>query len=288
MTAAPILQVEAIAVTYSQIIPALRDVSLEIPQGAIVALLGGNGAGKTTTLKAVSSLIRAERGELSAGRIAYRGEAITDADPWTIAERGLVQVLEGRRCFAHLSVEQNLRIGGFVRRPTSRDLEADLERIYAIFPRLKERRKALAGYTSGGEQQMLAIGRALMARPSLVLLDEPSMGLAPLVIDEIFETVARLNRDQGVSFLLAEQNATVALRYAQSGYVLEGGRVVAHGTAGELQRLDVLHDAYLGSVGQGQRAARRSSRHLLAKQSVPVQIAGSDEPSPTNKESFSI
>ena len=261
MSAGPILQVDDIAVTYSQLIPALRGVSLTVPSGAIVALLGGNGAGKTTTLKAISNLIRAERGELTSGRIAYRGDAITDVDPWTLAERGLVQVLEGRRCFAHLSVEQNLRLGAFVRRPARADLEADLERIYGTFPRLKERRKALAGYTSGGEQQMVAIGRALMARPSLVLLDEPSMGLAPQVVEEIFETVAALNRDDGVSFLLAEQNAAIALQYAQSGYVLEGGRVVAHGKAEALLELDTLRDAYLGRGQSATGSTRRGSRH---------------------------
>lgn len=261
MSVAPILQVEDIAVTYSQLIPALRGVSLTVPSGAIVALLGGNGAGKTTTLKAISSLIRAERGELTSGRIAYRGDAITDVDPWTLAERGLVQVLEGRRCFAHLSVEENLRLGAFVRRPARADLEADLERIYGTFPRLKERRKALAGYTSGGEQQMVAIGRALMARPSLVLLDEPSMGLAPQVVEEIFETVAALNCDDGVSFLLAEQNAAIALQYAQSGYVLEGSRVVAHGKADTLLELDVLRDAYLGRGTAATSGTRRGSRH---------------------------
>ena len=261
MSAGPILQVDDIAVTYSQLIPALRGVSLTVPSGAIVALLGGNGAGKTTTLKAISNLIRAERGELTSGRIAYRGDAITDVDPWTLAERGLVQVLEGRRCFAHLSVEENLRLGAFVRRPARADLEADLERIYGTFPRLKERRKALAGYTSGGEQQMVAIGRALMARPSLVLLDEPSMGLAPQVVEEIFETVAALNRDDGVSFLLAEQNAAIALRYAQSGYVLEGGRVVAHGKAEALLELDTLRDAYLGRGQSATGSTRRGSRH---------------------------
>jgi len=261
MSAAPILQVDDIAVTYSQLIPALRGVSLTVPSGAIVALLGGNGAGKTTTLKAISNLIRAERGELTSGRIAYRGDAITDVDPWTLAERGLVQVLEGRRCFAHLSVEENLRLGAFVRRPARADLEADLERIYGTFPRLKERRKALAGYTSGGEQQMVAIGRALMARPSLVLLDEPSMGLAPQVVEEIFETVAALNRDDGVSFLLAEQNAAIALQYAESGYVLEGGRVIAHGKAEALLELDTLRDAYLGRGQSATGSTRRGSRH---------------------------
>ncbi|MFM0210779.1 ABC transporter ATP-binding protein [Paraburkholderia sediminicola] len=262
MNAAPILQVEDIAVTYSQLIPALRGVSLTVPSGAIVALLGGNGAGKTTTLKTVSNLIRAERGELTSGRIAYRGEAITDADPWTLAERGLVQVLEGRRCFAHLSVEENLRLGAFARRPSRADLDVELERIYGIFPRLKERRKTLAGYTSGGEQQMIAIGRALMARPALILLDEPSMGLAPQVVEEIFETVAALNRDDGVSFLLAEQNAAIALRYANFGYVLESGRVVGKGNAQTLLELGTLREAYLGSGQPGVDGTPRRSRRL--------------------------
>ncbi|SDI52904.1 branched-chain amino acid transport system ATP-binding protein [Paraburkholderia steynii] len=264
MSTAPILQVDDIAVTYSQLIPALRGVSLTVPSGAVVALLGGNGAGKTTTLKAVSSLLRAERGELTSGRIAYRGELITEADPWTLAGRGLVQVLEGRRCFAHLSVEENLRLGAFVRQPARADLEAELERIYGIFPRLRERRKALAGYTSGGEQQMIAIGRALMARPALILLDEPSMGLAPQVVEEIFETVASLNRVDGVSFLLAEQNATIALRHAQFGYVLESGRVVAKGDAQTLLGLDSLRDAYLGGDKPGSGGALQRSRRSQA------------------------
>ncbi|WP_322046576.1 ABC transporter ATP-binding protein [Paraburkholderia sp. J67] len=265
MTSTPILEVDAIAVTYSQIIPALRGVSLAVPEGAIVALLGGNGAGKTTTLKAISNLVRVERGELTGGRIVYRGQDVARVEPWTLVERGLVQVLEGRRCFGHLSVEENLLIGAFARRPRKAELKAALERIYAIFPRLKDMRKTFAGLTSGGEQQMVAIGRALMARPSLVLLDEPSMGLAPQVVEEIFEIVAALNRDEGVSFLLAEQNATVALRHAQHGYVLEGGRVVAHGAASELARLDVLHDAYLGGVPvdyANVRRARNESRAL--------------------------
>ncbi|WP_321936147.1 ABC transporter ATP-binding protein [Paraburkholderia sp. J8-2] len=263
MTNSPILQVDEIAVTYSQIIPALRGVSLAVPEGAIVALLGGNGAGKTTTLKAISNLVRAERGELTGGHIVYRGEDVARIEPWTLVERGLVQVLEGRRCFAHLTVEENLRIGSFARRPRRAEIEADLDRIYTIFPRLKVKRQTPAGLTSGGEQQMVAIGRALMARPSLVLLDEPSMGLAPLVVQEIFEIVAALNRE-GVSFLLAEQNATMALRYAQHGYVLEGGRVVAQGAAAELARLDVLHDAYLGgkAVDYTARRAKRTSQAM--------------------------
>ena len=266
MASTPILQVDEIAVTYSQIIPALRGVSLAVPEGAIVALLGGNGAGKTTTLKAISNLVRAERGELTGGHIVYRGEDVARVEPWTLVERGLVQVLEGRRCFAHLSVEENLRIGSFVRRPRRAEIEADLERIYAIFPRLKLKRQTPAGLTSGGEQQMAAIGRALMARPSLVLLDEPSMGLAPLVVEEIFGIVAALNREEGVSFLLAEQNATMALRYAQHGYVLEGGRVVAQGAAAELAQLDALRDAYLGRTPADYtaRRAKRASSAMTA------------------------
>lgn len=263
MSEAPILQVDGIAVTYSQIIAAVHDVSLTVPEGGIVALLGGNGAGKTTSLKAISSLVRAERGELTAGRVVYRGADVTQAQPWTLVERGLVQVLEGRRCFAHLSVEDNLRIGSFARRPARADIRAGLERVYGIFPRLKERRKTLAGYTSGGEQQMVAIGRALMARPSLVLLDEPSMGLAPQIVEEIFEIVAALNRDEGVSFLLAEQNATVALRYAHYGYVLEGGRVAAQGPARELAERDVLQEAYLGGA-PGRYAVRRVQDERVA------------------------
>lgn len=258
MSTGPVLQVDDIAVTYNELIPALRGVSLTVPAGAIVALLGANGAGKSTTLKAISCLLPAERGDLTSGRIAYRGDAITGAAPWTLAERGLTHVLEGRRCFPHLSVEDNLRLGAFVRRPTDADLAADLERIYGIFPRLKVRRATAAGYTSGGEQQMIAIGRALMARPALVLLDEPSMGLAPQVVEDIFEIVAGLNRDYGVSFLLAEQNAAIALRYAQTGYVLEHGRVVAHGSAQALLERDVLRDAYLGSA-----FTRRASNRCL-------------------------
>ncbi|WEY41781.1 ABC transporter ATP-binding protein [Paraburkholderia sp. SUR17] len=248
MSDTPILQVDAIRVAYGGLAPAVSDVSLTVPKGGFVALLGGNGAGKTTTLKAVSNLVRAERGALEAGRIIYRGESVANIDPWSLAKRGLVQVLEGRRCFAHLTVEENLRIGAFVHRPTRRALGTEVDRVYAIFPRLKERRHALAGHTSGGEQQMVALGRALVARPSLILLDEPSMGLAPHVVEEIFEVVAALNRDEGVSVLLAEQNAAVALRHAQYGYVLESGRVVAQGPAAQLASSDVLRDAYLGGA----------------------------------------
>ena len=244
----PILQVDDIAATYNEFASALASVSLTVPEGAIVALLGGNGAGKTTTLRAVSSLLRVERGALVRGRIRYRGDDVTDAESWQLAERGMVQVLEGRRCFGGLSVEENLRIGAFVRRPSAWEMADALERIYTIFPRLKLIRDKAAGYTSGGEQQMIAIGRALMSRPSLVLLDEPSMGLAPQVVEDIFEIVSALNREEGVSFLLAEQNAAVALRYAREAYVLESGRVVVQGAPEQLRRADVLRDAYLGAA----------------------------------------
>ncbi|MCC8392494.1 ABC transporter ATP-binding protein [Paraburkholderia sp. MMS20-SJTR3] len=249
MAAARLLEASSLAVSWRQTSVALHDVSLHVDAGEIVVLLGGNGAGKTTTLKAISRLLHAERGELTAGRIAFRGVDVARDEPWRVVERGLAQVLEGRRCFAHLSVEENLRLGGFVRRGRRAQLEADLDRIYAIFPRLKLRRRLQAGYMSGGEQQMLAIGRALMAKPTLVLLDEPSMGLAPQIVDEIFEIVAALNRD-GVSFLLAEQNAAVALRYAHRGYVLESGTVVTRGSTAQLRDLDTLRDAYLGRAAQ--------------------------------------
>ena len=258
MTGHPVLQVEDLAVTYGGMITALRGVTLSVPERGVVALLGSNGAGKTTTLKAISGLIHAEQGERAAGRILYQGEPIERAEPWTLVSRGLVQVLEGRRCFVHLSVEDNLRIGAFPAKTRRADVDLDLERIYSIFPRLREKRKTLTGYASGGEQQMVAIARALMARPTLVLLDEPSMGLAPKVVEEIFEVIAGLNESEGTSFLLAEQNAALALRYTSYGYALENGRVVAQGTADELSGLDVLHRAYLG----GDVASRRvSSRY---------------------------
>ncbi len=248
MASVPILRVDDIAVTYNELARALDGVSLSVPDRSIVALLGGNGAGKTTTLRAISSLLRAERGALVRGTIRYRGTEATGADPWRLVEQGLVHVLEGRRCFAHLSVEENLRLGAFVRRPSARAIADALERVYAVFPRLARSRYKAAGYTSGGEQQMIAIGRALMSAPSLVLLDEPSMGLAPQVVEEIFEVVGRLNREEGVSFLLADQNAAVSLRYASEAYVLESGRVVAHGAPQALREADVLLDAYLGAA----------------------------------------
>ncbi|GAA5785827.1 ABC transporter ATP-binding protein [Chitiniphilus shinanonensis] len=243
-----LLELEQIEVIYENVILAVRGVSLSVDQGRIVALLGANGAGKSTTLKAVSGLVRAERGEVVRGRVRLSGQDITGADPARLAAAGLVQVLEGRHCFGHLTVEDNLKTGAFLRRPSRGELATDLERIYQYFPRLRTRRRSLAGYTSGGEQQMIAIGRALMARPRLVLLDEPSMGLAPQIVEEIFEIVHALNRDEGVSFLLAEQNAAVALRYADYGYVLENGVIAAHDSAQALAGHQDLHAFYLGGA----------------------------------------
>lgn len=241
-----LLTVNDIEVIYDGAILAVAGVSLEVPKGGIVALLGANGAGKSTTLKAISGLVRAERAEVSRGTIEYAGADLAGVEPGQRVRDGMVHVLEGRHVFGQLSVEDNLRSGGFVRRPSRKDLERDLERIYAWFPRLKTKRHTRAGLTSGGEQQMVAIGRALMTRPTLVLLDEPSMGLAPMIVQEIFEIIAQLNREQQVSFLIAEQNINVALNYASQGYVLDTGRVALSGSAAELLARGDLHDIYLG------------------------------------------
>jgi branched-chain amino acid transport system ATP-binding protein len=257
-TSEPFLAVENVEAVYGQAILALRGVSLTLGEGAVVALLGANGAGKSTTLKAISNLIRAERGQVSQGTIRWRGRDILGRDPSVLVSDGLVQVLEGRHVFPQLTVEQNLITGAYVRGLSKLRIADDLERIYAWFPRLKTRRQSRAGLTSGGEQQMVAIGRALMTRPTLVLLDEPSMGLAPLIVEEIFEIVRQLNRDSGVSFLLAEQNANLALRYADFAYVLETGRVVASGPASELVRRDEIKNIYLGG---GRAAASKQTRH---------------------------
>jgi branched-chain amino acid transport system ATP-binding protein len=246
-TDVPILQIDGIEVLYDHTILAVRDVSLSVAKGQIVVLLGANGAGKSTTLKAASNLVRAERGEVVRGRIVYQGQDVTRSAPHLLARDGLVQVLEGRHCFAQLSVEENLLTGALARQVPRRQLLADLESVYGHFPRLKLRRKTLAGYTSGGEQQMIAIGRALMARPRLVLLDEPSMGLAPQIVEEIFEIIHQLNQREGSSFLIAEQNINLALRYAHYGYVLESGRVVSEGSAEQLAARGDLEDFYLGA-----------------------------------------
>jgi branched-chain amino acid transport system ATP-binding protein len=242
------LEIQNMEALYGQAILAVRDVSLEVEQGKIVALLGANGAGKTTTLKAVSNLLGPERGKVSRGSILWQGEPVSGLSASRLVAKGVVQVLEGRHCFPQLTVEENILSGGFVRKPSRADLQRDVEQIYTWFPRLKEKRKVKTGLTSGGEQQMVAIGRALMTKPSLVLLDEPSMGLAPIIVQEIFEIIRTLNSEQRVSFLLAEQNANLALRYADYGYILENGRVVLSGTAEELRAREDVHDFYLGGA----------------------------------------
>ncbi|HEX6977999.1 MAG TPA: ABC transporter ATP-binding protein [Alphaproteobacteria bacterium] len=253
---APLLRVNNIEVIYNHVILVLKGVSLDVHEGGVVALLGANGAGKTTTLKAISNLLHAERGEVTKGSIEYRGERIDRMSPSDVVRRGLIQVMEGRHCFAHLTVEENLMTGAFTRRDGKAEVSRDLEMVYAYFPRLKERRKSISGYTSGGEQQMTAIGRALMSRPKMILLDEPSMGLAPQLVEEIFEIVAKLNQEQGVSFLLAEQNTNVALRYASYGYILENGRVVLDGTAEALRQNEDVKEFYLGLSASGRKSYR--------------------------------
>ncbi|WP_036307620.1 ABC transporter ATP-binding protein [Methylophilus sp. 5] len=242
----PLLQLNEIEVIYEKVIFAIKHISLQVGPQSIVALLGANGAGKSTILKAISGLAPAQRGEIVQGRIVYAGQDITRATPGQLVAQGLVQVLEGRHCFGHLTVEENLLTGAFIRRPSSRALALSLEKVYAYFPRLKLLRKSFAGYTSGGEQQMVAIGRALMADPKLILLDEPSMGLAPQIVEEIFDIVHQLQQTQGLSFLLAEQNASVALRYANYAYVLESGHITHHGDAHSIASSQALSDSYLG------------------------------------------
>jgi branched-chain amino acid transport system ATP-binding protein len=255
-TSDAILQVNNIEVIYDHVILVLKGVSLEVPKGGIVALLGANGAGKTTTLRAVSNLLRAERGETTKGSILFKGVRIENLSPSELVKRGCIQVMEGRHCFAHLSIEENLMTGAYTRRDSRAEIAGDLEKVYTYFPRLKQRRKAQAGYTSGGEQQMCAIGRALMSKPSMILLDEPSMGLAPQLVEEIFTIVSELNANEGVSFLLAEQNTNIALRHATYGYILESGRVVMDGTAQELRENEDVKEFYLGVGGEGRRSFR--------------------------------
>ncbi|MBL8653575.1 MAG: ABC transporter ATP-binding protein [Alphaproteobacteria bacterium] len=250
------LSVRNIEVIYDHVILVLKGVSLDVPKGGIVALLGANGAGKSTTLKSISNLLRAERGDVTKGTIEYKGQRIDRLTPNDLVKRGVIQVMEGRHCFGHLTVEENLLTGAYTRGDGRAAIARDLEKVYAYFPRLKERRKSQAGYTSGGEQQMTAIGRALMAAPETILLDEPSMGLAPLLVEEIFEIVARLNKEQGVSFLLAEQNTSIALRHAHYGYILENGRVVLDGTAEALRGNADVKEFYLGVSGAGRKSFR--------------------------------
>ncbi len=251
-----LLEVNNIEVIYDHVILVLKGVSLAVPKGGITALLGGNGAGKTTTLKAISNLLGAERGQVTKGSITYRGERIQALDPSALVRRGVIQVMEGRHCFAHLTVEENLMTGAYTRKDGKAAVAADLEMVYTYFPRLRERRRSQAGYTSGGEQQMCAIGRALMSRPEMILLDEPSMGLAPQLVEEIFGIVKSLNENEGVSFLLAEQNTNVALRFAHYGYILESGRIVMDGEASKLRENDDVKEFYLGMSDQGRRSFR--------------------------------
>ena len=249
-----ILSVNNIEVIYDHVILVLKGVSLSVPRGGITALLGANGAGKTTTLKAISNLLHAERGEVTKGNIVFEGDHVHALSPNELVRRGCIQVMEGRHCFGHLSIEDNLMTGAFTRRDGAAAIRDDLDLVYQYFPRLKERRASQAGYTSGGEQQMTAIGRALMSRPKMILLDEPSMGLAPQLVEEIFEIVRKLNEDQGVSFLLAEQNTNVALRFAKYGYILESGRVVLDGEAAALRENEDVKEFYLGVAGEGRKS----------------------------------
>jgi len=259
-TAAPavLLDVNGIEVIYSHVILVLKGVSLQVPEGKVVALLGGNGAGKTTTLRAVSNLLRAERGEVTKGSIVLRGERIERLSTSDMVERGVIQVMEGRHCFAHLTIEENLLTGAYTRRDGKGAVAATLDKVYRYFPRLRDRRGSQAAYTSGGEQQMCAIGRALMANPKMVLLDEPSMGLAPQIVQEVFEIVKDLNEKEGVTFLLAEQNTNMALRYADYGYILESGRVVMDGAASSLRENEDVREFYLGTgSASGERKSYR-------------------------------
>jgi branched-chain amino acid transport system ATP-binding protein len=255
-----LLTVNNIEVIYDHVILVLKGVSFDVQEGQIVALLGANGAGKTTTLKAISNLLASERGDVTKGSIEYRAERVDRLTPSDLVRRGVIQVMEGRHCFAHLTVEENLLTGAFTRSASRAQIREDLERVYTYFPRLKERRRSQAGYTSGGEQQMTALGRALMAQPTMILLDEPSMGLAPQVVEEIFEIVRNLNQQEKVSFLLAEQNTMVALRYAAYGYILESGRVVMDGPAAELSNNEDVKEFYLG-LSAGGRKSYRDTKH---------------------------
>ncbi|MGA3137926.1 MAG: ABC transporter ATP-binding protein [Xanthobacteraceae bacterium] len=263
-TAAPIsetiLSLNNIEVVYDRVILVLKGVSLSIPSGGIVALLGANGAGKTTTLKAISNLLHSERGEVTKGAIVFDGDEVQSLSPNDLVRRGCIQVMQGRYCFGHLTVEENLLTGAFTRREGTAAIRADLDKVYAYFPRLREKRQALAGYTSGGEQQMCAIGRALMSHPKMILLDEPSMGLAPQIVEEIFTIMKNLNQSERVSFLLAEQNTHLALKYAGYGYILENGRVVLDGTATALAQNEDVKEFYLG-IAEGRRKSFRDGKH---------------------------
>jgi branched-chain amino acid transport system ATP-binding protein len=251
-----ILSLNNIEVIYDHVILVLKGVSLHVPRKGIVAILGANGAGKTTTLKAISNLLKAERGEVTKGSIVFEGERVDKMSPNELVRRGCIQVMEGRHCFGHLSIEENLLTGAFTRRDGNAAIKRDLEKIYELFPRLKQRRNSQAGYTSGGEQQMCAVGRAMMSKPKMILLDEPSMGLAPQIVEEIFEIVRRLNAEEDVSFLVAEQNTNMALRYATYGYIMETGRIVMDGEAKMLRENEDVKEFYLG-VSEGDKKSFR-------------------------------
>ena len=255
-----ILKIENIEVMYDSVISALHDVSLSVPRGKIVALLGGNGAGKSTTLKAISTMLASERGKVTKGKIIYDGTSVTNQNPTEMVGLGMVQVLEGRRCFGHLTVEENIITGAYSRKLTNSEMKDELDKIYSYFNRLKDRRKSQAGFTSGGEQQMLAVARAMMAKPKMLLLDEPSMGLAPQLVSEIFKIVKDLNEKEGVSILLAEQNTNIALKNSDYGYIIETGNVKLHGTAEKLLNNDEVKELYLGISKQGRKNFRDALR----------------------------
>jgi branched-chain amino acid transport system ATP-binding protein len=263
--AKPILSINNVEVIYDHVILVLKGVSLTVAEGGIVAILGANGAGKSTTLKSISNLVRSERGEVTKGSIEFKGERVDGLTPNDLVKRGCIQVMEGRHCFGHLTIEENLLTGAFTRKDGRAAQAESLEKVYAYFPRLKERRMSLAGYTSGGEQQMCAIGRALMAKPTMVLLDEPSMGLAPQIVEQIFEIVKDINTKEGVSFLLAEQNTNVALRYATYGYILENGRVVMDGEAKALRENEDVKEFYLGVGGADRKSFKDGKSYKRRK-----------------------
>jgi branched-chain amino acid transport system ATP-binding protein len=259
-----VLVVNNIEVVYSHVILVLKGVSLNVKKGGITALLGGNGAGKSTTLKSISNLLSSERGEVTKGSVTFENEDIHDLDPSQLVKKGVIQVMEGRHCFEHLTVEENLLTGAYTR-TSSKEVKEDLERVYNYFPRLRDRRTSQAGYTSGGEQQMIAIGRALMAKPSMILLDEPSMGLAPQLVKQIFEIVAEINKKEGVTILLAEQNTNVALQYAEYAYILENGRVVMEGSAESMRDNEDVKEFYLGISGEGRKSFKDIKQYRRRK-----------------------
>ena len=263
-TSDDVLIVNNIEVVYSHVILVLKGVSLKVKKGGITALLGGNGAGKSTTLKSISNLLASERGEVTKGSVTYSNEYIHDLDPSQLVKKGVIQVMEGRHCFEHLTVEENLLTGAYTRN-NNKEVKEDLERVYSYFPRLRDRRTSLAGYTSGGEQQMIAIGRALMAHPTMILLDEPSMGLAPQLVKQIFEIVAEINRKEGVTILLAEQNTNMALQYAEYAYILENGRVVMEGTAESMRDNEDVKEFYLGISGEGRQSFKDVKQYRRRK-----------------------